>query len=73
MDIVVLGMRGLGVETVKNLVLSCTPRSIVLVDETETQIQDLGCNLYLSDQNIGLKRSQARLERLQELNPNVKI
>jgi ubiquitin-activating enzyme E1 len=47
MDVLIIGMRGLGVETAKNLILA-GPKSVTLYDPTPVAIGDLSANFYLS-------------------------
>jgi ubiquitin-activating enzyme E1 len=74
MDVVILGMRGLGVEIAKNLILA-GPRSVTLVDDTPTRMGDLGANFYLTADHAknGVKRSEACAGKLNELNPYVNV
>jgi ubiquitin-activating enzyme E1 len=73
MNVLIIGMRGLGVEVAKNLILA-GPRSVVIFDDEVTRINDLGSNFYLSERHIGkTTRADACLEKLQELNPYVKV
>ena len=72
MDALIIGLRGLGVETAKNLILA-GPHSVTLYDEQPTQVEDLGCNFYLSPDLIGRPRGPALVHPLGELNPNVNV
>jgi ubiquitin-activating enzyme E1 len=46
MNVVIVGMRGLGIEVAKNLILA-GPRSVTIYDPQVTSINDLGANFYL--------------------------
>jgi ubiquitin-activating enzyme E1 len=73
MNDVLIGMRGLGVETAKNLILA-GPASVTIVDDTTVGISDLGANFYLDEKHVGkMTRAQATAPRLSELNPYVKV
>ena len=74
MDVLIIGLRGLGVETAKNLILA-GPRSVTLVDDTPTQMRDLGANFYLTEEHVqgGATRAQGSVGKLSELNPYVKV
>ena len=74
MDVLIIGLRGLGVETAKNLILA-GPRSVTLVDDTPTQMRDLGANFYLTEEHVqgGATRAQGSAGKLSELNPYVKV
>jgi ubiquitin-activating enzyme E1 len=43
----IVGMRGLGVETAKNLILA-GPATVTLYDPTITSMRDMGSNFYLT-------------------------
>ena len=71
MKILIVGMRGLGVETAKNLCLA-GPQSVTLYDPTQVSIADRGSNFYISDADIGnTTRAEASVTQLRTLNPNV--
>lgn len=74
MDVVIIGMRGLGVEIAKNLILA-GPRSVAIVDDTPTRMADLGANFYLTEEHAknGVKRSEGCFGKLSELNPYCKV
>ena len=73
LKILILGMRGLGVEIAKNIILS-GPNSVTIYDPILTQINDLGSNFYLSEEDVNIKnRDIACLEKLKELNPYVNV
>ena len=71
MDVLLIGLRGLGVETAKNIILA-GPHSVTIYDPEITKIQDLGNNFFLTDEDVGKKRrDEASLSKLAELNPYV--
>jgi len=74
MKVLIVGMRGLGVETAKNLILA-GPNSVTFYDPNPTEIRDLGANFYLNQQHVDSKtsRAAASLPQLQELNPYVRV
>lgn len=73
MNVLIVGLRGLGVETAKNLILA-GPRSVTLFDPTLTAWGDLSSNFYTREEHVGkLSRAAASFEKLQELNPYVKV
>ena len=47
MRVLITGMRGLGVEAAKNLILA-GPKAVVIHDSAPVEIRDLGANFYLS-------------------------
>lgn len=66
-------MRGLGVETAKNLILA-GPAVVDLHDPTIVQWGDLSSNFYLKESDVGAKsRAQASEAKLKELNGYVKV
>ncbi len=73
MKVLIVGMRGLGVETAKNLILA-GPTSVTLFDPTPVTWGDLSSNFYCREEHVGkISRAQASLDKLQELNPYVKV
>ena len=73
LKVLIVGMRGLGVETAKNLILA-GPASVALYDPTIVSINDLGANFYLKESHVGhVSRAAASFDQLQELNPYVKV
>jgi ubiquitin-activating enzyme E1 len=73
MKVLIIGMRGLGVETAKNLILA-GPKRVVLFDDEPTRLNDLGSNFYLEEKHVGkTSRAQASVEKLKELNPYVEV
>ena len=72
LKIMIIGLRGLGVEIAKNIILS-GPNKLVIFDPQEVSIQDLGSNFYLSEKDIGKRRDESCLLNLQKLNKYVKI
>lgn len=73
MNVLIVGLRGLGVETAKNLILA-GPKSVTLYDPVTVVIGDLSSNFYLKDSHVGkVSRADASFDKLQELNPYVKV
>jgi ubiquitin-activating enzyme E1 len=73
MKVVIQGLRGLGVETAKNLILA-GPHTVHLYDPTPVAMADLASNFYCREEDVGKKsRAEASVEKLQELNPYVKV
>jgi len=73
MNVVIVGLRGLGVEVAKNLILA-GPKSVTLCDPDLVQLNDLGANFYCEESHVGkVTRANASLTRLAELNPHVKV
>jgi ubiquitin-activating enzyme E1 len=72
MDVLIVGLKGLGVETAKNLILA-GPHSVTLYDQQPTVVEDLGANFYLKEEHVGIARGPALVHSLGELNPNVNV
>lgn len=73
MNVLIVGMRGVGVETAKNLILA-GPRSVTLYDPTKVTLGDLSSNFYCREDHVGkISRAEASFNKLQELNPYVKV
>ncbi len=73
MKILIVGMRGLGIETAKNIILT-GPGEVDIFDPSLVKINDLGSNFFLSENDVGKKnRDDACVEKLSELNPYVKV
>ena len=73
MKVLIVGMRGLGVETAKNIILS-GPGEVDIFDPSLVKINDLGSNFYLTEEDVGKKnRDEASLAKLSQLNPYVKV
>ena len=73
LKILIIGLRGLGVEIAKNIILS-GPASVTIFDLNIASINDLSSNFYISEEDVGKKcRDEASLKKLQELNPYVTV
>jgi len=73
MNVLIVGCRGLGVETAKNLILA-GPASVTVYDPTPVTWADLSSNFYCRPEHVGkVARAQASIGKLQELNPYVKV
>ena len=73
LKVLIIGCRGLGVETAKNLILA-GPKSVTLYDPTTVAVGDLSANFYLKQADVGNKsRAEATQPQLAELNPYVDV
>eukprot|EP00040_Diaphanoeca_grandis_P030633 m.181503 g.181503 ORF g.181503 m.181503 type:complete len:1254 (+) comp32069_c2_seq1:380-4141(+) len=72
MKVLLIGMRGVGVETAKNTVLAGV-NTLTLVDPTPTSIRDLGSNFFLSEADVGKPRATVCAPKLAELNSTVNV
>jgi len=77
MNVVIYGMKGVGVEVAKNIILA-GPKSVTLMDDNNDstcRTIDQNTNFYITDQHVQTNktRAQACLDKLKELNPYVKV
>lgn len=73
MKVAIVGLRGLGVEIAKNLILA-GPKEVHLFDPDMTQVADLGANFYCEEKHVGKTcRHDASIEKLRQLNPYVQV
>lgn len=73
MKVLIIGMRGVGVEIAKNLILA-GPKSVTLYDPTTVSVADQGANFYIQDSDVANKtRAEASKSQLSELNPYVDV
>ncbi|XP_071479116.1 ubiquitin-like modifier-activating enzyme 1 [Diadema antillarum] len=71
-NVLISGMRGLGVEIAKNVVLSGV-KSVTIHDEDDVVIQDLASQFFFRKEDVGKKRAEVTEPRLAELNSYVPI
>ena len=74
LKILIIGLRGYGVEIAKNIILS-NPNQVSIFDDQICKISDLGCNYFLTKENVLNKerRDEACIKKLSELNPTTKV
>lgn len=74
LKILIIGLRGFGVEIAKNVILS-NPYQVSIFDEQICKINDLGCNYFLTNEDVlnNKRRDEACLKKLAELNPTTKV
>ena len=70
--ILIVGMRGLGAEIAKNIILSGV-KEVKIFDDNICEINDLGNNFYLCEKNIGERRDFSCIDKLKELNSYVNV
>eukprot|EP00388_Colpodella_angusta_P007581 GDKJ01021329.1.p1 GENE.GDKJ01021329.1~~GDKJ01021329.1.p1 ORF type:complete len:1075 (-),score=296.33 GDKJ01021329.1:141-3365(-) len=71
MKVLISGLRGVGVETAKNVILA-GPKSVTLHDDAVISYSDIGANFYLNEESVGkASRAQVCHPKLAELNPYV--
>uniref|UniRef100_A0A646QDP3 E1 ubiquitin-activating enzyme n=1 Tax=Hemiscolopendra marginata TaxID=943146 RepID=A0A646QDP3_9MYRI len=71
-DILICGMKGLGVEIAKNVILGGV-KSVTIQDTKVCNISDLSSQFYLRESNIGQNRATACCQCLAELNTYVPV
>lgn len=73
LSVLVIGQKGVGVETAKDLVLQ-GPKQVVVWDNEPAQIADLGTNFYLTTDDVTARRKRSCVAaKLEELNPYVSV
>lgn len=71
-NVLFAGLRGLGVETAKNVILAGV-KSVGLLDHTPVSLSDLGAQFYLTENDVGKQRADVSFPQLQTLNPYVNV
>ena len=73
LKILILFVRGLGIEISKNIILA-GPKSVSIFDPNITEINDLNSNFYLKEEYVNKKRrDEAVIDNLKMLNEFVKV
>ena len=72
LKILIIGLRGLGVEIAKNIIVS-GPKSVTIFDHNKVEINDLGSNFYLTEKDIGKRRDESCINKLKKLNKYVNV
>ncbi len=67
-NVLVVGLRGLGVEIAKNIALAGV-KSLTLFDPAPAAIQDLSSQFFLHPEDVGKPRAEVTAPRVSELNP----
>uniref|UniRef100_A0A452IGX3 Ubiquitin-activating enzyme E1 n=1 Tax=Gopherus agassizii TaxID=38772 RepID=A0A452IGX3_9SAUR len=70
--VLVSGMKGLGVEIAKNIILAGV-KSVTVHDPGNTQWSDLSSQFFLSESDVGRNRAMASQQHLAELNSYVPV
>ncbi|XP_063100531.1 ubiquitin-like modifier-activating enzyme 1 isoform X1 [Cavia porcellus] len=71
-SVLISGLRGLGVEIAKNIILGGV-KAVTLHDEGTAQWSDLSSQYYLQEDDIGKNRAEVSQPRLAELNSYVPV
>lgn len=73
MRVLLSGLRGLGAEIAKNLILA-GPAKVTLHDPEIIQISDLNSNFFLQEEHVGkISRAEATVNQFKDLNPSVDV
>ena len=73
LKILIIGLRGLGIEIAKNLILNGL-NEICISDKNICKINDLGTNYFINESSVNKEtREKACFEKLVSLNPYVKV
>lgn len=67
-NVLVVGLRGLGVEIAKNIALAGV-KSLTLFDPKPAALQDLSSQFFLHPEDVGKPRAEVTAPRVSELNP----
>ncbi|PPQ92377.1 hypothetical protein CVT25_008727 [Psilocybe cyanescens] len=71
-NVLIVGMKGLGVEIAKNIALAGV-KSVTIYDPEPVTVQDLSSQFFLRAEDVGKSRAAATLPRLAELNAYVPV
>lgn len=71
-NVLIVGMKGLGVEIAKNIALAGV-KSVTIYDPELVTIQDLSSQFFLREEDVGKPRAAVTLSRIAELNAYVPI
>ena len=72
MKLLVVGLRGTGIEIAKNCLLQGVS-SLALYDPKAVAVADTGANFFLAAEDVGRPRDGVCRPRLQELNPDASV
>lgn len=74
MKVLLIGLRGLGAEVAKNLILA-GPKKVDIFDSKTSELRDMSANFYLTEDNVNEEqtRASACIEKLAELNPSCEV
>jgi len=73
MRILIIGLKGLGIETAKNIILA-GPKEVSISDKNICTINDLGSNFYLNENDVKKNTLEnSCIKKLKELNPYVNV
>ncbi|XP_059137244.1 SUMO-activating enzyme subunit 1 [Peromyscus eremicus] len=70
--VLIVGMKGLGAEIAKNLILAGV-KGLTMLDHEQVSPEDPGAQFLIRTGSVGRNRAEASLERAQNLNPMVDV
>ncbi|KAF8798777.1 hypothetical protein BYT27DRAFT_7122537 [Phlegmacium glaucopus] len=70
--ILVVRLRGVATEAIKNMVLAGIGK-LIIIDSDIVSEEDLGAGFFFRDEDVGLKRLDAAKSRIESLNPLVTV
>ncbi|GAB1291602.1 SUMO-activating enzyme subunit 1 [Apodemus speciosus] len=70
--VLIVGMKGLGAEIAKNLILAGV-KGLTMLDHGQVSPEDPGAQFLIRTGSVGQNRAEASLERAQNLNPMVDV
>eukprot|EP00898_Chlorokybus_atmophyticus_P002590 jgi/Chlat1/3331/Chrsp222S03397 len=71
-NVLISGLKGLGVEIAKNVILAGV-KSVTLHDSGTVELKDLSAQFYLTESQVGTNRAEACAAKLHELNASVSV
>jgi len=71
-NILICGLKGLGVEIAKNVILSGV-KSVTVYDPEKCELEDLSSQFYLTESDVGKNRAEVTCPKLAELNSYVSV
>ena len=72
LKILLIGLRGLGLEIAKNIILSGA-KSVTLFDKEYCNLNDMGSNYYITNKDFDKRRDEVCIKKLSELNEYVEL
>lgn len=73
LKILIIGLRGLGIEIAKNIILAGT-NEVSISDKNICKINDLTSNFYINENDVNIKtREESCIKKLKALNPYVNV
>jgi ubiquitin-activating enzyme E1 len=71
-NVLIIGLKGLGLEIAKNVILAGV-KSVTVWDPASAEISDLSTQYYLTESDVGRRRDESSLGQLSDLNTYVPV